>query len=326
MPNSQPLVSILIPCYNSVLYIAETLNSVISQTYTNWECIIVDDHSTDNSTEIVEQYSRQYPEKIKLFTNSRKGASAARNYAFKKSTGDYIQYLDADDLLTTNKLEYQIKLFNKFGNNIITNCKWGRFTDTPSAVKWEQQSINRNYNNPIDWLTDSWMGKGMAANSSWLTPRHLIEKAGLWDESLNINQDGEFFCRVLMHAKAIKFCNNAGVYYRSGLAGSISLNKNQSNIKAESLLKSYQSYERVLSVKDNKTVRKALGNNYLNFMYRFYYLYPELSLQAENGFWELGLQKMWPVGGGKFILVAKLIGFKKTLGLIFYFKEKKLVK
>lgn len=130
-----PLVSILVPCYNSAQFIAETLDSLLLQTYINWECIIVDDHSTDNSTETVQQYISKYPGKFQLIVNPRKGACAARNVAFEHSKGDYIQYLDAD---TPNKLEDQIKLFEQFGDQIIANCKWGRFKENIESVKWQQ--------------------------------------------------------------------------------------------------------------------------------------------------------------------------------------------
>lgn len=309
------IISILIPCYNTEKFISDTLTSVINQSYKNLECIVVDDHSTDTSVEIIEKYCKKFPGKIKLYSNPGSGACAARNYAFEKSNGDYIQYLDADDLLTPNKIENQIALFTKYGDHIITNCKWGRFTDNPNEVKWEHQAINHDYDTPTDWLTDSWMGKGMAQTAVWLTPRHLIEKAGPWDESLAINQDGEFFCRILMQADGIKFCEDAGVYYRSGLSNSITQKKNTSKIKAESLLKSFQSYERLLSLKDNETVRKAIGNNYLNFMYRYYDYYPDLTLQAEKAFWNLGLKKMWAVGGNNFKFIAKTIGFKPAIQL-----------
>jgi glycosyltransferase involved in cell wall biosynthesis len=191
--NLEPLVSVLIPCFNAGEYIAETLDSVIAQTYTNWECIVVDDHSTDNSIEIIEQYRQQYPTKIRLYTNPRKGACAARNVAFEKSNGEFIQYLDADDLLSSNKIEQQIKLFQKHGKNIITNCRWGRFKGEPSNVKWEYQKIDHDYENPLDWLVDSWNGKGMAQTAVWLTARKKIEKAGPWNEELKT--EVSHFCK-----------------------------------------------------------------------------------------------------------------------------------
>lgn len=311
--NRIPLVSILIPCYNAIPFISETLDSVLAQTCTNWECIIVDDHSSDNSVNIINEYRGKYPNKFSLYINPRKGACAARNVAFEESKGTYIQYLDADDLLSPNKIEEQLKLFSQFGENILVNCKWGRFTGNKESVKWEKQPIDKDYDHPIEWLTDSWMGNGMAANSCWLIPRHLIEKAGPWNESLQINQDGEFFSRVLIHAQAIKFAPDAGVYYRSGNVQSITQNKPQSRAKAESLLRSYQSYERVLSIHDTPAIRKALGNNYLNFIYHYYTLYPELTNRAETAFKELGLKKMWPVGGKSFQKLVKIVGFRNAL-------------
>ncbi|NLE05585.1 MAG: glycosyltransferase [Crenarchaeota archaeon] len=307
------LVTVLIPNRNSSIYIAETLDSVLTQTYTNWECIIVDDHSTDNSLEIIKPYIEKQPDKIKLFLNTRKGACSARNVAFKYSEGDYIQYLDADDLLSPNKIEEQLKLFSQFGENILVNCKWGRFTGNKESVKWEKQPIDKDYDHPIDWLTESWMGKGMAQTAVWLTPRHLIEKAGPWNESLQINQDGEFFSRVLIHAQAIKFAPDAGVYYRSGNVQSITQNKPQSRAKAESLLRSYQSYERVLSIHDTPAIRKALGNNYLTYLYQFNSLFPDLCNKAEQAFKELGLKKMWAVGGKSFQKLVKIVGFRNAL-------------
>jgi len=305
--------SILIPCYNSVSFIAETLDSVLAQTYTNWECIIVDDHSTDNSVAIIKTYCQRYLEKFKLYTNPRKGACAARNYAFELSVGDYIQYLDSDDLLSENKIEEQIKLFEQYGNDVIGSCQWGRFYGNKESVIWERQYIDRDYDNPVDWLVDSWTDNGMAANSCWLTPRKLIEQAGKWDESLQINQDGDFFAKVLINAKAIKFSENGIIYYRSNLSESVTQKDKKSRVKAESLLKSYKNYEQILLVQDTYTVRKALGNNYLNFAYQFDALYPDLSREALLYFAQLGLNKMCPVGGIWFKRVSKIIGFKNSL-------------
>ena len=309
-----PLVSILIPCYNSAKYIAETLDSVIAQTYTHWECIVVDDHSADGSVAVVQEYCNRYPGKIKLFTNPRKGACAARNVAFEHCSGEYIQYLDADDLLSETKIEEQMKLFAIFGNSVIISGLWGRFYQSMDDVKWEQQSINRDYKRPTDWLADSWIGGGMAQTSVWLTPRALVVRAGAWDESLLINQDGEFFCRVLLQANEVKFCGDARVYYRSGMAGSVSKSK-ITEARAASLLKSYNSYERVLAQRDDIIVRKALGNNYLNYMYAHYNTHKLLAYEAEKYFHRLNAGKMWPVGGGKFKIFAKLIGFKNALRL-----------
>lgn len=306
-------VSIIIPIYNAEDFLAETINSVLNQTYKNIEVILVDDHSTDGSYDLAEQFK---DEKITLVKNPKKGACAARNYGFELSTGDYIQYLDADDLLSLHKIEKQLQQFQQFGNNIICSGVWGRFHDSVSEVIWEQHDINKDYENPIEWLIDSWSGKGMMAVHCWLVPREIIKKAGPWNENLLLNQDGEFFSRVLLNAKAIKFCKNAEVYYRSGNVNSISQQNQLSIEKASSLLESFELYQKnCQDYIELETVKKGLGENYLNFMYQFYPLFPELLKRAEVQFYALGHHKMWTVGGEKFKKLANFIGFKNALKL-----------
>lgn len=307
-------VSVIIPAFNASLYISETLDSVLQQKYKNIEIIIVDDYSEDNTWNIIEGYRDKYPHKIKIYKNKGKGACAARNYGFDLSTGDYIQYLDADDILNPKKIEKQIDLLQIFGDEIIVSSYWGRFYDKLDSVQWAEQLINKDYDNPINWLIDTWNDKGMGQTSIWLTPRELIKKAGVWNENLLINQDGEFFSRVLLNVKAIKFCEQAKVYYRSGNINSITLNNNFGEFKAKSLLLSFKLYE--LNLKnyfDSIEIKKSLGNNYLNFIYKFHPLFPELLKNAENNFISLGFTKMWPVGGYRFKKFANIIGFKNAL-------------
>ena len=102
-----PLVSICIPAYNIEEYLSQTIESVTKQTYNKIEVIIVDDGSTDKSLEIAKGYES---EKIKVYSQENKGASAARNTAFRYSKGDFIKFLDADDLINPEMIESQIKL------------------------------------------------------------------------------------------------------------------------------------------------------------------------------------------------------------------------
>jgi glycosyltransferase involved in cell wall biosynthesis len=99
MPD-QPIVSIIIPTYNRAHLIGETLDSVLAQTYTNWECIIVDDGSTDNTDEVVEEYVKK-DSRFKYYHRPDEhlpGGNGARNYGFKMSKGEYVNWLDSDDL------------------------------------------------------------------------------------------------------------------------------------------------------------------------------------------------------------------------------------
>ncbi|WP_445732031.1 glycosyltransferase family 2 protein [Mariniflexile sp.] len=104
----KPLVSIITPMFNSEAFISETINSVINQTYLNWELLLVDDGSHDKTIEIANRYIAEN-NKIKLFKNAtNQGAAISRNKGIKASKGDYIAFLDADDLWKPNKLETQI--------------------------------------------------------------------------------------------------------------------------------------------------------------------------------------------------------------------------
>lgn len=108
---SDPLVSIIIPTFNRAHLIGETLDSIIAQTYENWECIIVDDGSSDNTDEVLAKYINK-DERFHYYHRPKellKGGNAARNYGFEVSGGDYIQWFDSDDLMHPNKIEIKIK-------------------------------------------------------------------------------------------------------------------------------------------------------------------------------------------------------------------------
>lgn len=108
------LVSIIMPSYNTGRFIAETINSVLAQTYENWEIIIVDDCSTDNTDEIVAEYLRD--ERIRYFKNEKNsGAAVSRNRALREARGEWIAFLDSDDLWSPDKLEKQVGFMEKNG-------------------------------------------------------------------------------------------------------------------------------------------------------------------------------------------------------------------
>jgi glycosyltransferase involved in cell wall biosynthesis len=108
LPNyTDTLVSIIVPCYNYGYFLPETLDSILAQSYTKWECIIVDDGSTDNTKDVATTYLITDQRFRYIYQNNR-GLSAARNTGIKLSKGSYIQFLDADDLLQEKKLESQI--------------------------------------------------------------------------------------------------------------------------------------------------------------------------------------------------------------------------
>lgn len=103
------LVSIIVPCYNAENYVAETINSVIEQTYSNWELLVVIDGATDKSADIVKEFSEK-DQRISLFEKENSGVSDTRNYGIERCTGSYIAFLDSDDVWYPTNLEEKIKL------------------------------------------------------------------------------------------------------------------------------------------------------------------------------------------------------------------------
>lgn len=313
-------VSVIIPCYNSKEYIEDTLNSVYNQSYDNVEIIIIDDGSSDGSFEYLT--SLENPNLI-VKKNIEKGACAARNYGFELATGEYIQFLDADDILSPKKIEAQVKLAKTYGKANVYSCQWFHFKDTIDKAIIKKQIIDKDYNKPYKWLNDSWHGKGMGQTAVWLAHRDIIEHAGRWNENLSINQDGEFFCRVLLNANSIKFSDIGNVFYRIGNQKSISSNDVLGQNKAASLLLSYKLYIESTKAKEVFTeVKKGLANNLLDFIYRYYNVHKELVEEAQKMFYELGYKKMWPVGGENFKRFANILGFKRTLRLRSLIKNK----
>ena len=108
-------VSIVTPFLDARRFIAEAIESVLAQTFGRWELLLVDDGSSDGSTEIARHYAAEYPEKIRYLTHPQRvsrGASAARNLGIRHATGDYLAFLDADDVYLPHKLEDQVKILD----------------------------------------------------------------------------------------------------------------------------------------------------------------------------------------------------------------------
>jgi glycosyltransferase involved in cell wall biosynthesis len=218
----KPLVSIIIPAYNVEGFIAETIQSATAQTWANKEIIIIDDGSTDDTLQIAKSFEST---RIKVIHQKNSGAAAARNTGLTIASGTYIQFLDADDLLSPNKIEEQLNCLDGSLTQLAI-CRSVYFADgenhlTQSATKsW----FDCDTDNPVDFLTKLYAGQeimpgygGMIPMHTWLTPRKLIDKAGNWNETLSVNDDGEFFCRVVLASEGIRFDEDGVSYYRKFL-------------------------------------------------------------------------------------------------------------
>ena len=302
-------VSIIIPLYNSEAYIKQTIDSCLAQTHDNIEIIVIENGSTDKSYQVVKSIDDK---RLSVFQIPTPNAAAARNYGFKKATGAYIIFLDADDVLVPNKIELQLAALSAKPEGWVASCAWAKFkTNTKEAIIKPQKVWN--IQNPIDWCLQSWMGEGMMIPGCWLIPKPIIDKAGLWDERLSLHDDGEFMCRVLLASKGNIFVKNTVVYYRQQ-DNSLS-RQHKSKKAAESALLVYKSYQQqILKFQDSKLTRRALARNFSRFVYEYYPAHAQLIKEAYREINELGVKPPL-VGSPSFKLIQRIVGFKLAMRL-----------
>jgi glycosyltransferase involved in cell wall biosynthesis len=318
MTPNRALVSILIPVYNAEKYLAETIESCLKQTYKNIELILVDDGSTDNSLAIAKTYES---EKVKVFTQPNSGACRARNLGFEKSSGDYIQYLDADDLLAPNKIEEQVHILENAGKDTIAFCGHTRCLKMFSNNQYFDESINKHYLKPVDLIIDIIYGKGNIITHCWLTPRDLIIETGIWDEALVKNQDGDFFTRVLSISAAVVFTEKTCVYYRpSENKQSISSQNNLKAIKSE-LISSRNNQNLILNLRSDKYAKDALAYNYSRIYCNHLNLTNISTLNVLKKRVEGLDRRLYFVGNGFFKSLSCFLGLTLTVLIKNYLKK-----
>jgi glycosyltransferase involved in cell wall biosynthesis len=317
----QPLVSILIPCYNADRWLAETIESALAQTWENKEIIIVDDGSTDGSLAIAKNYaSRQ----VKVISQPNQGASAARNTAYKNCIGDYIQYLDADDLLAPDKIERQVSLLQNFPNTVAT-CEWARFYRKPEEAQFIPQTLWQDLD-PVEFLVTVWQEHLMMHPAAWLTPRAICDQAGYWNEELSLNDDGEYFARVVLASQGVKFCWGARSYYRSGNAGSLSGSKSRKAWES-AFLSLKLGTQNLLAAQNSLQTRQVCADVFQRFIYETYPDVLDLRQQAEVRVAELGGSTLEPEGGLMFQILSTCVGWqmaKQTQNFAYYHGYRKV--
>ncbi|MGH8442675.1 MAG: glycosyltransferase family 2 protein, partial [Nevskiaceae bacterium] len=212
------LVSVVIPCFNAARWLGATIASARAQTHRPLEIVAIDDGSTDGTAALLESLAG--PD-LKVVRQANRGQTAALNAGLAAARGDFIQYLDADDLIDPDKIEAQLARLAE-GGSAIASGEWGRFRSDPSETRFEPDACWRDHDVRV-WLAHNWaQGGGMMLPALWLLPRAVVDSAGPWNESLARNNDMEYFVRALLAAGQVRFAPGARCRYRSGMAGSMS--------------------------------------------------------------------------------------------------------
>jgi len=191
------LVSVIIPVFNRETLIGETLNSILAQSHANWECILVDDGSTDGSSRIILEYVDR-DDRFRYFKrpeNRSKGANSCRNFGFEKSVGKYVNWFDSDDLMHEDFLRIKVMFFEQHPGLDAVLTKRTIFVGDPANITGKEHRTFLGANAIEDFITlkSAWYIQDPMWNRAFLNGKILF------DEALLAGQDRDFHARMLLH-------------------------------------------------------------------------------------------------------------------------------
>ena len=300
-----PSVSVIIPCLNAATSLPAAIESCLQQSWADLEIIIVDNGSSDASLSVARRYESP---SVRILECGRPGASAARNEGLKKASGEFIQFLDADDMLDRDKIRIQMERLTRGPKGSVASGAWSRFRHRAEDASILPEPVWRDLL-PAEFLISSWLGGGMMPNFAWLTPRATIDRAGPWNESLSVNDDGEFFCRVVLASSAILFCRDARGHYRTTTASTLSRRRDEAALSS-SLAAIELSCEALLNHCNSPAVAKACAAHYQRFVFDTYPDAPHLVAVAERRVEALGGSDLQTHGGRLFQIISRSLGWK----------------
>lgn len=312
---SPPLVSVIIPVHNAEKYLPAAIESALAQTWPHVEVIVVDDGSTDSSLSVAKRYES---DRVTLMHQENSGASAARNKGLEMAGGAYIQFLDADDLLSEDKIECQVALLTANPGKLAV-CSTIHFPDGEAHEQYVPSSYEEkfiyNTDNPVEFLIRLMGGYDFKASmvqpGAWLTPRDLIDQAGPWNEDLSLDDDGEFFARVILSSNGILKSPGKN-YYRKHFQSSKNLSSKANREGQESLYNSILLKEENLYKKEKgENAQKAIYKQLVELQIRCYLTQPDLYKRISLHLNDFPKWKYVPVFGGKIInAVADFFGWR----------------
>jgi glycosyltransferase involved in cell wall biosynthesis len=234
--EEKDLCSVIIPVFNVSAYISTAINSILNQTYRNWECIFVDDGCSDDTIKKIVDYvglNNQF-KIIKRPENRHKGPSASRNVGFENSSGEYIQFFDADDLMHPQHLGRKIAFLKENPELDFIVCQSASFNDKIDNITYEWKNIFSN--NPFE---DHVCGEiNFLIHGPMFRRKYLEKQEYLFDESIKYNEEWVLFSRLLQFNPRFLPIPEILVYYRNNPSGSTQRNF-ESETKALDLIDGY---------------------------------------------------------------------------------------
>jgi len=261
--DKKPLVSVIIPCYNAEKFLSTTLQSVLKQTYDNIEIIIVDDGSTDSTSQIVSNLIEQNPtdKKIIFYRQANKGVSAARNLGIQMASGEIIAFLDSDDIWYPHKVITQLELLDAHSDVVIVASNFDRLSPYGKLLKTKKISKKIYY---LDF--QQLAVKNKIGTSTVMVRKEIFEKVGFFDESLRGPEDWDMWLRIAKVGK-IAYIDEPLAIYREHYE---SLSKKNPKHQEEHVWKVIEKNVLSDSSLSEKIKKECLFNFYLDMGVLYY--------------------------------------------------------
>ena len=299
-------MSIIIPAYNAAELLSTALDSVLAQTFDDFDVWIVDDGSSDNTADIVQNYTDN---RINYVRQQNAGQSAAINAGVARCGGDWIKLLDADDAINPDHLDQLWQLAEHHPNSIIS-CRWAYFVEDISRAIARQEFADKDYDDPLEWIIDSLThDEGMMGGWRWLIPKSVWKSAGGYDCRLSLNNDFHFSIVTLLASDGIRSANQAVYYYRKGVAGSLSGTSSRKAMES-AFLTTDLGTQAMLAREHSDRVTQLAADRFQSWLFQLYPDHPDLAKQAEEKIRQLGGSQLKLQGGVVLQILLPLIGWK----------------
>ncbi len=240
-----PIISVIIPAYNAEHTITQTINSVQNQTFIDWELIIINDGSTDGTHQLVNQISDS---RIKIFSYPNGGLSIARNRGINHATGEFIAFLDADDLWTEDKLELQLEALQKNPETGVA-YSWTYFMEEKGEYCHTDRPLFFEGDVLANLLTDNFIASG----SNPLIRRQAIESVGEFDPSVSGAADWDYWLRLAAHWQFV-VVPKPQIFYRLSSSSMSSKVEFMEDCQLKAIKRAFQSAPRELQVLKNQSI------------------------------------------------------------------------
>lgn len=231
---SQPLVSIIVPCYNAEKYVEECINSVILQDYKNWECIIINDGSSDNTLDLINKF-KEKDDRIRVISQENAGLSATRNKGIEHSKGVFIFFLDSDDVLDSHAITTLVSAVsdNDIVTGITVNSKIGNKHIEKISHLYPPKEGNVVYeNNHFEVLIKALESALTPVAQNRLYKKDFINKNNIRFKEKILHEDELWFFETMLLARNVKFIDQETYFYRTDNQDSITKNVGDRNLES----------------------------------------------------------------------------------------------